>query len=88
MVYLQRELYGKCNACDGEGQRKVVVSGEKILMLTTQNMDNKIEAIKSVRNAYTILGLKEAKDLVEHSMEYINSMRRSLQAIDLSNKTV
>ena len=88
MSLLRREFYGSCMHCDGEGQRKVMVDSNKILGLTLDHMDNKIEAVKSVRTAYSILSLKDAKDLVEHTMNYIISMDTSLQNIELQGKFI
>ena len=83
-MFFTKEFYAECGSCHGEGKKKYVVSGHQILNLTVEHIDNKIEAIKAVRTAYNILGLKEAKELVEHSLEYVHTIQHSLNSIDLN----
>ena len=79
---MQKAFYGDCNHCHGGGKAKTTIHSDKVLNIALQNMSNKITAIKEVRTIYPILGLKSAKDLVEHSMEYVISIHKSFEEIE------
>ena len=79
---MQKAFYGNCDHCGGGGKAKTTIDSDKVLNIALQNMSNKITAIKEVRTVYPILGLKSAKDLVEHSMEYVISIHKSFEEIE------
>ena len=85
---MQKAFYGRCNHCNGGGKAKTTIDSDKVLNIALQNMSNKIDAIKEVRTLYPILGLKNAKDLVEHSMEYVISIHKSFTEIESYMKEV
>ena len=71
-----------CNECNGTGYSQTATSMERIQNIVIQNMDNKIKAIKEVRSV-TNLQLREAKDLVETCMVYIQNLR-NIEGINIS----
>ena len=85
---MQKAFYGDCNHCHGGGKAKTTIDSDKVLNIALQNMSNKITAIKEVRTVYPILGLKNAKDLVEHSMEYVMSIHKSFEEIESAMEEV
>jgi len=78
---MKREFFSVCKECNGHGNQKIVVDGQKILSLTEDSLGDKINAIKAVRAEFPILTLREAKYLVEHSIYYIDQMRHSLNTV-------
>ena len=86
MGYLETDIETKCDTCDGSGIKKTNINGNKVLAITLANIANKIQAIKTVRELYPAIGLKEAKDLVEQSMEYAMNMNSYLRGLNSAIK--
>ena len=63
-----------CKQCQGEGDHDVDVDIDRVMRIVdTIGMDRKIDCIKQVRTE-TQLGLKQAKDLVEATMNFMKQL--------------
>ena len=63
-----------CKQCQGEGDHDVDVDIDRVMRIVdTIGMDRKIDFIKKVRTE-TQLGLKQAKDLVEATMNFMKQL--------------
>ena len=72
----------KCDECDGSGSMKHTLDISQIIEdINEIGTDNKINAIKHVRNTNP-LGLKQAKEVVEAVFDFMGALERALPAWD------
>ena len=71
-----------CRQCQGEGYHETDVDTEFVMdIINTEGKDRKIDCIKRLRNE-TQLGLKQAKDVVEITMDYMEQLSKVLPQYD------
>jgi len=82
---MEFKIEGHCETCNGTGKAILPIQAEDILAVVLNNYNTdgatedlgfqKIPAIRQLREQYPI-GLKDAKELVERSLAYIDSLHQ------------
>ena len=74
---MDRDIKLRCKECSGEGKVTYKINlGEVIADVDEVGIGQKIDAIKFIRNKHP-LGLKEAKELVEAAITFLQNIERS-----------
>ena len=81
---MQISIHSECKNCNGTGMVDAPISLSIVNDIVLRNEHNKINAIKEVRSKYYI-HLKEAKQLVEASMLYIEQVEK-ISGLQLKNE--
>ena len=73
---MNRDIKIRCKECSGAGNVIYTINlGEVITDVNEVGIRNKIDAIKFMRNKHP-LGLKEAKELVEAAISFLQNVER------------